>query len=173
MNWLDIIIVLIITVPTFFGFRKGFLRKFLGIIGIIIGFVLAVKFYTPISSFLQSFIHTNVLVIHVISFLFVIGIVHGLSIWVARFMAGMNSGTSLVDKIAGTAFGFLQGLIIASVLLYNFTYIDFPDANVREGSLLYSRVYKIAPALFDKIISFSPDLKQIYDEYKQKFLPVK
>lgn len=173
MNWLDIIIVLIVTVPTFFGFRKGFLRKFLGIIGIILGFILAVKFYTPISTFLKSFINTDILVIQVISFLLVIGIVYGLSIWLSKFMAGMNSGTSLLDKIAGTAFGFLQGLIVASVLLYNFTYINFPDAKDRESSLFYSRVYKIAPAIFDKIISFSPDLKQIYEEYKQKFLPVK
>ena len=173
MNWLDLIIVLIITVPTFFGFRKGFLRKFLGIIGIILGFILAVKFYSPISSFLKSFIHTDVLVIDVISFLLVIGTLHGISIWAARFMSGMNSGTSLLDKIAGTVFGFIQGLIVASVLLYNLTYINFPDIKTREDSLLYARVYKVAPALFDKIISFSPDLKQVYEEYKQKFLPVK
>lgn len=173
MNWLDIIIILIVTVPTFFGFRKGFLRKFLGIIGIILGFILAVKFYSPISSFLKGFIKTDTLIVDVISFIIIIGILYGLSIWVARFMAGMNSGTSLLDKIAGTAFGFFQGLIVASVLLYNFTYINFPDSKTRNESLLYSRVYKIAPAIFDKIISFSPDLKQIYEEYKQKFLPAK
>lgn len=165
--------MLIVAVPTFFGFRKGFLRKFLGILGIILGFILAVKFYSPISSFLKSFIKTDTLVVDVISFLIVIGIVYGLSLWVARFMAGMNSGTSMLDKIAGTAFGFLQGLIVASVLLYNFTYINFPDSKTRNESLLYGKVYKIAPAIFDKIISYSPGLKQIYEEYKQKFLPVK
>lgn len=165
--------MLIVAVPTFFGFRKGFLRKFLGILGIILGFILAVKFYSPISSFLKSFIKTDTLVVDVISFLIVIGIVYGLSLWVARFMAGMNSGTSMLDKIAGTAFGFLQGLIVASVLLYNFTYINFPDSKTRNESLLYGKVYKIAPAIFDKIISYSPGLKQIYEEYKQKFLIVK
>ena len=106
----------------------------------------------------------------VISFLLIIGIVYGLSVWVSKFIAGMNSGTSLIDKIAGTLFGFLQGLILASVLLVNLSYVNLPGSEVRSNSLLYGRVYKVAPAIFDKIISYSPDLAQIYQEYKQKYL---
>lgn len=173
MNWLDLIIVLIITIPTFFGFRKGFLRKFLGIAGIILGFILAVRFYNPVSSFLHGIFSGDMLIIHVISFLLIIGIVYGLSVWVARFIAGMNSGTSLVDKIAGILFGFLQGLILASVLLVNLSYVNLPGSDVRNSSILYSRVYKVAPAIFDKVISYSPNLAQIYQEYKQKYLPGK
>ena len=173
MNWLDLIIVLIITIPTFFGFRKGFLRKLLGIVGIIIGFILAVRFYIPVSSFIHGIISGNELIIQVISFLLIIGIVYGLSVWVSKFMSGMNSGTSLIDKIAGTIFGFLQGLILASVLLVNLSYVNLPGSETRNNSLLYSRVYKVAPAIFDKIISYSPSLAQIYQEYKQKYLPEK
>ena len=173
MNWLDLIIVLIITIPTFFGFRKGFLRKFLGIAGIILGFILAVRFYGPVSSFLNKIFSGDILVMQVISFLLIIGIVYGLSVWVSKFIAGMNSGTSLIDKIAGTLFGFLQGLILASVLLVNLSYVNLPGSEVRSNSLLYGRVYKVAPAIFDKIISYSPSLAQIYQEYKQKYLPGK
>jgi membrane protein required for colicin V production len=173
LNWLDLIIVFLITIPTFFGFRKGFLRKVLGIAGIILGFILAVRFYNPIAGFLHGIFSVNELVIQVISFLLIIGVVYGLSVWVSRFMAGMNSGTSLIDKIAGTIFGFLQGLIIASVLLVNLSYIGLPGSETRNNSILYSRVYKVAPAIFDKIISYSPSLAQIYREYKQKYLPEK
>jgi uncharacterized membrane protein required for colicin V production len=149
LNWLDLIIVLLITIPTFFGFRKGFLRKVLGIAGIIIGFILAVRFYDPIAGFLHGIISGNELFIQVISFLLII------------------------DKIAGTIFGFLQGLIIASVLLVNLSYIGLPGSETRNNSVLYSRVYKVAPIIFDKIISYSPSLAQIYREYKQKYLPEK
>lgn len=173
MNWLDLIIVLIITIPTFFGFRKGFLRKLLGIAGIILGFILAVRFYNPVSSFLHNILSGDLLVVQVISFLLIIGFVYGLSVWVARFIAGLNSGTSLMDKIAGTLFGFLQGLILASILLVNLSYVNLPDSEVRNSSILYGRVYKVAPAIFDKIISYSPSLAQIYQEYKQKYLPGK
>lgn len=85
----------------------------------------------------------------------------------------MNAGTSLLDKTAGALFGFIQGVIIASVLLFNLSYIDIPVKSTRESSLLYNRVLNVAPMIFDKVISFSPELKKIYEEYKQKFIPSK
>ncbi len=165
LNWLDIIIVLLVTLPTFFGFRKGFLRKLLGIAGIILGFVLAVKFYEPVAGLLSGVIKENPVFVNVLAFLVIIGIVYGASIWLARFIANMNSGTSLIDKILGTVIGFLQGLLVASVLLYNLSVADIPSRETRESSLLYGTVTKVAPALFDKILEYFPGLQELYREY--------
>lgn len=166
MNWLDIVIVLLVTLPTFFGFRKGFLRKLLGIAGIILGFILAVKFYDTLTPLLAKIIKENPVFVNVLSFLIIIGIVYGASIWLARFIANMNSGTSIVDKILGTAVGFLQGLLVASVLLYNLSFANIPSASTRDSSLLYGTVTKIAPAVFDKILEYFPGLGDLYREYK-------
>ncbi len=173
LNWLDILIVLIVLLPTFFGFRKGFLRKLLGIAGIIAGFILAVKFYDSVASVLSSFIKGNPVFVDVLSFLLIIGILYGTSVWLARFMANMNSGTSLIDKILGTVFGFMQGLLLASVLLFNLALAEMPSKETRESSMFYSQVYKIAPAVFDKVLSVFPGLKDIYNEYitPQKISP--
>ncbi len=166
MNWLDIVIVLLVTLPTFFGFRKGFLRKLLGIAGIILGFILAVKFYDTLTPLLTKAIKENPVFVNVLSFLIIIGIVYGASVWLARFIANMNSGTSLVDKILGTAVGFFQGLLVASVLLYNLSFANLPSAETRNSSLLYGTVTKIAPAMFDKILEFFPGLQDLYRDYK-------
>lgn len=173
MNWLDLLIALVITIPAFSGLRRGFLRKLLGIAGIVVGFILAVRFYEPVSGFLSRLLGSSQLVIQVISFLLIIAVIYGLTVWLAKYMANMNAGTSLLDKTAGTLFGFIQGVIIASVLLFNLSYIDIPDKSTRESSLLYNRVLNVAPMIFDKVISFSPELKKIYEEYKQKFIPSK
>ncbi len=165
MNWLDILIAILVTLPTYFGFRKGFLRKLLGIAGIIVGFILAIKFYTTIASVLSSFIKENPTFVNVISFLIIIGIFYGIAVWLARFIANMNSGTSLVDKILGTITGFIQGLIISSVLLYNLSLADLPSQTTRESSMLYSTVYRIAPAIFDRVIDYFPGLQELYHEY--------
>jgi len=166
MNWLDIVIVLLVTLPTFFGFRKGFLRKLLGIAGIILGFILAVKFYDTLTPLLSKVIKENPVFVNVLSFLIIIGLVYGASIWLARFIANMNSGTSIVDKILGTAVGFLQGLLVASVLLYNLSFANLPSTETRNSSLLYGTVTKIAPAVFDKILEYFPGLEDLYREYK-------
>lgn len=171
MNWLDILILLIISLSAFFGYRKGFLRKVLGIAGIILGFILAVRFYKPIAGLLSGLVGSSGSLISVIAFLIVIGIVFGLAVWVARFIAGMNSGTSLADKILGAITGFLQGLILASVLLVNMSFANEPEQKIRDNSLLYSGVYSVAPALFDKILALSPELKSMYIDYKNKLIP--
>lgn len=165
MNWLDILIALMVTIPTYFGFRKGFLRKLLGIAGIIAGFILAIKFYSSVSTVLSSVIKGNPVFVNVLSFLLIIGILYGAAVWLARFIANMNSGTGIADKILGTVTGFVQGLIISSVLLFNLALADMPSAQTRESSLLYKPVYKIAPAIFDKIIEYFPGLQELYNEY--------
>jgi membrane protein required for colicin V production len=165
LNWLDILIALMVTLPTYFGFRKGFLRKLLGIAGIILGFILAIKFYVPVSSVLSTVIKGNPVFVNVLSFLIIIGILYGAAVWLARFIANMNSGTGMIDKILGTVTGFIQGLIISSVLLYNLALADMPSVQTRENSLLYKPVYKIAPVIFDKIIEYFPGLQELYKEY--------
>jgi membrane protein required for colicin V production len=171
LNWLDILIALIVTLPTFFGFRKGFLRKLLGIAGIILGFILAVKFYDSAASLLSTFIKGNPVFVNVLGFLLIIAILYGLAIWLARFMANMNSGTTLVDKILGTVVGFIQGVIVASVLLFNLSLADMPSRETRESSMLYSTVYKVAPAIFDKVIDLFPGLQETYFDYKNQLMP--
>jgi membrane protein required for colicin V production len=166
LNWLDIAIAVIVTLPAYFGYRKGFLRKLLGIAGVIAGFILAVKFYTPVSGILANVIPESLTAVKVISFLLIIGILYGASIWLARFIANVNSGTSLIDKTLGFIFGFAQGLIVSSVLLYNLNLAGFPSQKTRETSLLYSNVIKIAPVIFDKVIEFFPGLHDLYNNYK-------
>lgn len=166
MNWIDILIVFLVTLPTWFGFRKGFLRKLLGIAGIIAGFILAIKFYDSITPILSKVIKENPVFVNVLSFLLIIGILYGASIWLARFIANMNSGTSLVDKILGTIVGFIQGLLVASVLLYNLSFANLPSKETRDNSMLYGTIVKIAPAMFDKIIYYFPGLQDLYHEYK-------
>lgn len=170
MNWIDILIALLVTLPTFFGYRKGFLRKLLGIAGIIAGFILAIRFYEPVAGILSSVIKENPMFVKVLSFLLIIGVLYGASIWLARFIANMNSGTTLIDKILGTIVGFLQGLLVASVLLFNLSLADIPSKQTRESSMLYGTVYRIAPAAFDKVLELFPGLKQLYEEYKSPIM---
>jgi membrane protein required for colicin V production len=166
MNWLDIVIIVILLIPSYIGFRKGFVRKLFGIIGIAAGFVLAVRFYENLSSLLQNVIKESTIFVNVVSFLLIVVFVYSVSVWLAKYMSDIGGGTNFINKILGTAFGFVQGLILASVLLYNLAFINFPSQGARSSSALYGPVYKVAPALFDKIIELFPGLKETYNEYK-------
>jgi membrane protein required for colicin V production len=167
MSWIDVVILLIIALSAFLGFRKGFLRKLLGIVGILFGFILALNFYLQLSEVLMRVIKGNPAAAKILSFLLIIAVTFSLAIWLARFIAGINSGTTWVDKILGLFFGFAQGVIISSILVVNLTSAGFIDQNTRDSSFLYSRVNYIAPAIFDKLIKAAPGLQNTYDEYKK------
>jgi len=168
MNWLDIVIVLLVLIPSFLGFRKGFMRKILGIAGIAAGFILAVKFYSDLAGVLSSFIKESSVILNVISFLVIVTFIYAISIWLAKYMSDIGSGTEMINRLLGTVFGFIQGLLVASVLLYNLSFINFPSEETRSTSMLYSKVISVAPAVFDKIIDLFPGLKHEYDKYTGK-----
>jgi len=170
MNWIDLVIILLIAISAFFGYRKGFLRKLLGIVGILFGFILALNFYLNIAEILGRLIKGNPVAVKILSFLLIIAIVFSLAVWLARFIAGINSGTTLIDKILGVILGILQGLIIASILVVNMTSMGIIDEGTRNSSLLYSKIYPIAPAVFDKILKAAPGLQNTYDDYKKIFI---
>lgn len=165
MNWLDVLIAIIVTLPTYFGFRKGFIRKLFGIAGLIGGFILAVRFYPSVTSILIKLVRENESFVNVLSFLLIISIIYGLSVWISRFMADINAGTRITDKIMGSIFGFVQGIMIASILLYNLAMIDIPSSYTRNSSLFYPRIVGVAPLMFDKILEIFPALMELYKEY--------
>lgn len=173
MNWLDILIAIIVTLPAFFGYRKGFLRKLFGILGLLAGFFVAVRFYSLLFDVLSKFMKNDPVITKVISFLLIIAAVYILFLWIATFMANMNSGTKTIDKITGAITGFIQGLILASILLVNLSYMNMPEQQIRNSSLTYSTIIKIAPAIFDRIIDVTPGIKTTYEEYKQLLLQKK
>ncbi len=167
MNWLDVVIALIIFTPVFFGFINGFLRKLFGLLGIIAGFILAVKFFDPVGTFIVDKLHTSVGVTLVASFTVIICIVYGLFIYAAKYMANLHPATNIIDRILGAVTGFLQGVLISSILLFNLNYLHYPSQKIKDGSMLYAKLINIAPAFFDKVISYFPGSKKIEDEYKK------
>ena len=167
MNWLDVLIALIIFIPAFFGFINGFLRKLFGLAGIVAGFILAVKFFNPAGTFVIDKFHTSSTITLVIVFTVILCVVYFLFIYIAKYMANLHPAVNIVNKLLGVALGFLQGILISSILLFNLSYLNYPSLETRNTSILYGRLINIAPAFFDKVISFFPGSKSIYEEYKK------
>jgi membrane protein required for colicin V production len=166
LNWLDLLIALFVTLPTFTGFRKGFVRKILGIGGIIAGFILAVKFYSNLSDIIITFFRGSKAFINVISFLLIIMIVYFIAVWISGFISDLNFGVILMDKLLGTITGFFQGVLFSSIILYNLAIVNIPSEQTRKSSYLYPYLINIAPAIFDRIIEAFPGLHDIYKQYR-------
>ncbi|GAI66173.1 unnamed protein product, partial [marine sediment metagenome] len=49
MNWLDIVIIVAIAIPTFIGLRMGIIKAALSLAGLIVGVILAGLYYVPLT----------------------------------------------------------------------------------------------------------------------------
>jgi membrane protein required for colicin V production len=167
MNWLDILIILFLLLLCLLGFISGFLRKVFSLIGLIAGFILALKLSKPISNLLVSNFKFPSTVGYIVAFIFVVLIIYLLSLYLAKFFSNLNSATKMIDKILGMLLGFLQGLILTSIILYNLNYANLPEEAVKSQSILYSKIIKVAPLVFDKIVSSLTNSTSLNEYYKK------
>ena len=67
MNYIDFIIIFIIFIGFALGFRDGLIRKVIGLIGLVFGFVLALEFYQKLGLFISPIINDEIYLAEIIA----------------------------------------------------------------------------------------------------------
>jgi len=159
MNWLDIVLIVAIAIPTFIGLRIGIIKAALSLAGLIVGVILAGRYYVLLSQQL-SFI-PQASVAKVVAFaIILIGIVVIAGV-IARLLKWAVSVTMLgwVNRLGGAIFGLVLGAIFCSAVLA--IWVKFLGAGVIAESGLatilldrFPMVLALLPSEFDAIRSF-------------------
>lgn len=171
MNTFDLIILLILGFFCVKGLFRGMVMEVLTFIGLLVGYLVALRIKSDITIIIQKWIHLPDIVINTISFLLIFMTI----IILFRFIAGrirqIFKWTFLgwVDKAGGLLIGLLKGSLIASLLILLISVIPL-SGNIKkeqEKSLLFLPVRSIAPAVFNIIKSAFPKTEDFYQEVKQ------
>lgn len=160
MNWLDIVIIVAIVIFTFLGFRAGIIKAVLSLAGLIIGVILAGRFYISFSEQLPFISEANVA--RVVAFAIILIGVMIIAAVIARFLKWATSVMMLgwVNRLGGAIFGFVLGAIFCSALLAIFAnFLGVGGAITGSGlaAILLDRfpmVLALLPDEFDAIRSF-------------------
>ena len=116
MSWLDIVIIIVIVIPTILGLKTGIIKASFSLAGLILGVILAGHYYVPFSEQLSALspgIARIVAFAIILVGVWVIAIL--LSGLVERAVAMMLLGW--VNRLVGAVFGFVVGAILCSALL--------------------------------------------------------
>jgi len=116
MSWLDIVIIIVIAIPTILGLKTGIIKASFSLAGLILGVILAGHYYIPFSEQLSALspgIARIVAFAIILVGVWVIAIL--LSGLVERAVAMMLLGW--VNRLVGAVFGFVVGAILCSALL--------------------------------------------------------
>jgi membrane protein required for colicin V production len=159
MNWLDIILIVMLFIPTFIGLRKGLIKTALSFAGLLIGVVLAGNFYKPISNVFGFINNENVA--YILAFVLILALVIVTALLLARLLKSIIASFMLgwVDNFGGAALGFFSGFLFLGAILAIWVKIFGSDLIIDSflGRLMldyFPVVLGLLPGEFDAIKDF-------------------
>ena len=118
MSVLDIVVVVVVTISIIFGIKRGLVKEVFTLLALILGVVIASRFYSYgagwISGVLDNSNLANIVSFTVIFFVLVV-LISLAGIFFNRMVKLVQLGW--VDRMGGVVFGFLRGSVIVGVFL--------------------------------------------------------
>jgi len=168
MNFIDIIIIIPLLWFTYKGFTKGLIIELATLIAMLLGIYIAAHFSNYTAEFLMDKLDFHSEYMSIISFALTFILVVVLVMLFGKSLEKVINILllSFVNKMAGAAFGLIKVAFVISVLIMIMGNMNFEDkiltTELREGSLLYEPIKKIAPVVF-------PMVEENKDKILEKF----
>ena len=159
MNWLDIVIIALIAIPTLIGLKIGIIKAALSLAGVILGTILAGHYYAALAEQLTFISQANLAKIAAFAII-LIGVMLIASV-LAAVLKWVVSAVMMgwVNRLGGAVFGFLLGAVFCGALLAIWANFLGTEAITSSGlaTLLLDRfpmVLALLPEEFDAVRSF-------------------
>lgn len=154
MNYLDFILAIPLIWAVFRGYTKGFISSVAGLLALLLGIYIAIKFSDQSAQFLLKHYDKDFHTLKILGFVFTfIGIVILVQI-IAAITNSLIIAASLgfLNRIAGVIFNSLKMGFILSVILSLLNFFDtdskFISMKDKKESFFYPRISIIAPKVF-------------------------
>jgi len=162
---LDIIIIIALLIGFILGYKDGFVRKLIGLIGLAIAIYLAVLFAAPFGRLIESALGIEFYLSEIIG-----GAVIFLLIMVAiailkRVVHPFDKVNNLLNQALGGAVGIIQILFFLSAVFIIMKIFNLPSEKTSKSSLIYSPVYSVIPTTIDYLQKYTPDSRKIIKDY--------
>lgn len=160
MSWLDIVIIVIIGIAAFTGLKTGIIKAVLTLAGVIVGVILAGRFYAALAEQLtfipqETLARVVAFVIILVGVILVASIIAGVLKWLASIVL-----LGWVNRLGGALLGVIMGGIFCGALLAiwtKFLGISDPIAESALANFLldyFPMVLALLPGEFDSVRSF-------------------
>lgn len=157
MNWLDIVILVLIAVPTFTGLKIGIIKALFTVVGMIVGVVLAGRFSEPLGGLLTfisdpGWAKIAAFAIILIAVMVIAAVLAAVIKWVISAVL-----LGWVNRLGGAVLGFIMGAVFCGALLS--IWVKFIGAGVTIDHSALARflldsfpfVLALLPAEFDSV----------------------
>jgi membrane protein required for colicin V production len=173
VNYLDIIIGVLLAAMAIQGFRHGLIKSLASLAALILGIYGGIKLSGYAADILTQHVDLSPEYLFVIGFIIVFIIVVILVSLIGKLLDKVitMAALGLINKILGLFFGIAKALLILSIIILLYDFIDAEakliKQETRENSFFYEPIRSIAPVLLMNIRDFNPD-SPYWDQYEKK-----
>jgi uncharacterized membrane protein required for colicin V production len=161
---LDILIFIPIILYLSLGLRDGTVRKLVAIAAIIVGLILGQIYMHDVGNILAGRVgitHEEAPMYGYLTIFFSIFIVQSL---LYKYTTGSYKIGGVKDKVGGVIFGFIEGALFVSSLLFILAMAGFPNRETRRDTRFYAAFVNLAPQILDFTSTVGPDT---LDKFKE------
>jgi len=160
MDWLDIVVLVVIAVTAFFGFRAGIIKAVLSLAGLIVGIILAGRYYVPLSEQLTFISQEGIA--KGVSFAIILIVVMIIAALLALLLKWAASIVMLgwLNRLGGAVFGLILGALLSGALLAMWIKFIGMESIIAQSTLApilldyFPVVLSLLPEEFDAVRSF-------------------
>ncbi|WP_175402672.1 CvpA family protein [Mangrovivirga cuniculi] len=172
MAIIDIVIIILLGIGAYSGYKKGFLLEFAGLVAFILAIVLGFKLLHFSIGLLSTYFESLGPLIPLIAFIIIfVGVIFLVNTLVKLFKSILDK-TILgnVDQLAGAVFGAFKWALGASIILWIIAILDVElPLSFVEGSLMIPMVEPIAPQIGVLLSKIIPSINEMFYDIKDMF----
>jgi len=151
MNFIDLIIIAIISYGIIRGYSKGLIVEISSFFGIFISFFIAGNIDNLMSQQIVKYINLNIDIVNIISFIIIFGLSYSLIIFFAKGFTKLAKIVylGLLNSLMGSIFGGLKLLLILLIVTKVIFSINLLSFTIISESSLMIQLHILSEILFD------------------------
>jgi len=165
LNPIDLIIIITVLVGFILGFKDGFIRKLIGLIGFGLAIVLAALFKDDLGKMVEFAFGIEIYLAQIIAGVAIFFGVILIFTLLKRIIHPFDKVNNLINQIVGGIVGIIQLLYFLSAIFLLLNIFDIPGKSVKESSTFYDITYKVIPVTIDFLTNYTPETKKIINDY--------
>lgn len=165
MILLDALIVTGVIIGFILGFKDGFIRKLIGIIGFILAVVAAVFFAGKLGLLIESLFRIEYYLSEIIGGLLIFFTIITIFVFLKRVIHPFDKVNNLINQIVGGIVGSIQILYFLSAIFIIVNIFDLPDKETKKQSLFYDKAFKVIPLTIEYLSYYTPQPRKLIEDY--------
>jgi len=165
LNAIDLIIIITVLVGFILGFKDGFIRKLIGLIGFVLAIILAALIKDDLGKMIDYAFGIEIYLAQIIGGITIFFGVILIFTLLKRVIHPFDKVNNLINQVVGGVVGIFQLLYFLSAVFLLLNIFDIPGKSVKESSAFYNITYKVIPVTIDFLTNYTPETKKIINDF--------